>query len=237
MPSSSSSARSAPGPQDLLTSTTIAAFASDESARITVWNQAAEALLGHEAKRVVGKRCFDVMRGRDLFGNRFCGENCAVRKMQRHGEPIHPYEFKVMNRSGELVKAKCSVIIAPNVRPRCFNLIHLIELLGPAPEIGLDELARRCGAIPGFPSTSGKRKKVKADPIRKLTPREIEVLRLMAGGTSTKDIARALGIQASTVNNHIQHILDKLEAHTKLQAVYAAHQRGLIQPTVHHVTD
>jgi DNA-binding NarL/FixJ family response regulator len=61
-----------------------------------------------------------------------------------------------------------------------------------------------------------------------LTPREIEVLRLVASGTSTHDIAHTLGIQDTTASNHIQHILDKLGAHTKLQAVYVAQHCGLL---------
>jgi len=69
MPPSEPSSRPTFDPQELLTSTAVAAYASDQSGRITVWNQAAEALLGHEAKRVVGKRCFKVICGRDLFGN------------------------------------------------------------------------------------------------------------------------------------------------------------------------
>jgi PAS domain S-box-containing protein len=211
-----------------LTSTAVAAFASDQSGHITVWNEAAEALLGHEATRVVGKQCFKVICGRDLFGNRFCNESCAVRKMRRHREPIHPYEFQVKHRSGEMLGVKCSVIVAPSARARRFNFIHLLEPLDPAAEIALDELARRCGAMPGFPSTPGKRKKAAAGPVRKLTPREIEVLRLVASGTSTQDITHALGIQASTVHNHIQHTLDKLGAHTKLQAVYIAQQHDLL---------
>ncbi len=228
MPPSSPSSRSTFDPQELLTSTAVAAFASDQSGHITVWNQAAEALLGHQAKRVVGKRCFKVICGRDLFGNRFCNESCAVRKMRRHREPIHPYQFQVKHRSGEMLKVKCSVIIAPGANARRFNLIHLLEPLDPAAENRLDELARRCGAMPGFPSTPDKRKKVSSGPVRKLTSREIEVLRLVASGTSTHDIAHTLGIEASTVHNHIQHILDKLGAHTKLQAVYVAQRCGLL---------
>jgi len=228
MPRSSSSSRSTFDPQELLTSTAVAAFSSDQSGHITVWNQAAEALLGHQAARVVGKRCFKVICGRDLYGNRFCNESCAVRKMRRHREPINPYQFQVKHRSGEMLKVKCSVIVAPSVRARDFNYIHLLEPLDPAAESRLDELERRCGAMPGSPSVADKRKKVSADPVRKLTLREVEVLRLVASGTSTQDIADALNIQASTVSNHIQHILDKLGAHTKLQAVYVAQRCGLL---------
>ncbi len=228
MPRSSPSSRLTSDPQELLTSTAVAAFSSDQSGHITVWNQAAEALLGHEAKRVVGKRCFKVICGRDLFGNRFCNESCAVRKMRRHREPIHPYQFQVKHRSGEMLKVKCSVIVAPSASARRFNFVHLLEPLDPAAEIGLDELVRRCGAMPGIPSAPGKGKAVSEKKVRSLTPREMEVLRLVASGTSIQDIADALNIQASTVSNHVQHVLDKLGAHTKLQAVYVAQRRGLL---------
>jgi PAS domain S-box-containing protein len=228
MPRSSPSSRSTLDPQDLLTSTAVAAFSSDQSGHITVWNQAAEALLGHEATRVVGKPCCKVICGRDLFGNRFCNESCAVRKMRRHREPIHPYQFQVKHRSGEMLKVKCSVIIAPSANARRFNFIHLMEPLDRAPEIGSDQIAQRDTTTTGSRPSSGKRKSVPSNSLRKLTPREIEVLRLVASGTSTKDISHALDIQASTASNHIQHILAKLGAHTKLQAVYVAQRCGLL---------
>jgi len=228
MPRNSPASRSTFDPQELLSSTAVAAFASDQSGQITVWNQAAEALLGHEATRVVGKRCFSVICGRDLYGNRFCNESCAVRKMRRHREPIHPYEFQVKHRSGEMLKVKCSVIIAPSANARRYNYIHLMEPLDPTPKIRSDEIARRGSATTKTRSAADKRKAVSANPVRKLTPREIEVLCLVASGTSTQDIAHTLGIQTSTVSNHIQHILDKLGAHTKLQAVYVAQRRGLL---------
>ena len=228
MPRNSPASRSTFDPRELLTSTAVAAFASDQSGHITVWNQAAEALLGHEATRVVGKRCFAVICGRDVFGNRFCNDSCAVRKMRRHREPIHPYEFQVKHRSGEMLKVKCSVIVAPSARARRYNYIHLLEPLDPVLKIGSDEIARRGSAKTKTRLAADKRKAVSANPARKLTPREIEVLRLVASGTSTQDIAHTLGIQTSTVSNHIQHILDKLGAHTKLQAVYVAQQRGLL---------
>ena len=61
-----------------------------------------------------------------------------------------------------------------------------------------------------------------------VTPRELEVLRMLAAGRPTRDIAAALFISYATTRNHIQHILHKLGAHSRLQAVAIATRRGLI---------
>lgn len=223
-------ARSTLDPSDLLTSTAVAAFANDQSGRITAWNQAAETLLGHEATRVVGKRCFEVICGRDVFGNRFCNESCAVLKMRRHREPIHPYQLQVKHRSGEMLKVRCSIIVGPAAPARRFNFFHLLEPLEPAAEIGWEEIAQRGATTTDLPSAPGELKAVSTNPVRKLTPRQIEVLRLVASGTSTQGIADALNIQASTASNHIQHILEKLGAHSRLEAVYVAQRCDLLWP-------
>ena len=63
----------------------------------------------------------------------------------------------------------------------------------------------------------------------RLTPREIEVLRLLARGTSTKLIAARLGISVHTTRNHVQNIIRKCDAHSKLEAVSMALREGVIQ--------
>jgi predicted ATPase/DNA-binding NarL/FixJ family response regulator len=55
-----------------------------------------------------------------------------------------------------------------------------------------------------------------------LTPRELEVLRLIAGGKSNPDIATELFLSVRTVENHVAHILSKLDVHTRHAAVSAA---------------
>jgi predicted ATPase/DNA-binding CsgD family transcriptional regulator/transcriptional regulator with XRE-family HTH domain len=62
-----------------------------------------------------------------------------------------------------------------------------------------------------------------------LTARELEVLRLVAAGLSSKLIARELGIASSTVNYHLATIFNKLAVDTRAQAVAVASQRGLLQ--------
>jgi DNA-binding NarL/FixJ family response regulator len=70
------------------------------------------------------------------------------------------------------------------------------------------------------------------DPTRPgadLTSRETEVLRLLADGLSNQAIADELGIRLATVRNHVQSVIEKLEAHSKLEAVSTALRLGLIQ--------
>src|SRR5580693_7926950 len=62
-----------------------------------------------------------------------------------------------------------------------------------------------------------------------LTVREIDVLRHIAGGNRNRDIAEQLCISEETVKVHIKHIMEKLGAHDRTQAVAIAVRRGIIQ--------
>lgn len=61
-----------------------------------------------------------------------------------------------------------------------------------------------------------------------LTPREIEVLRLLAVGQSTKQIARQLAITGKTAANHVEHIYAKLGVSNRAMAALAASRLGLL---------
>ena len=61
-----------------------------------------------------------------------------------------------------------------------------------------------------------------------LTPRELDVLALLAEGASNKTIARQLGISVHTAKFHVGSILDKLDATGRTDAVAHAARRGLI---------
>jgi DNA-binding NarL/FixJ family response regulator len=62
-----------------------------------------------------------------------------------------------------------------------------------------------------------------------LTPREVEVLRHLAGGNRNKDIGELLFISEETVKVHIKHIMEKLGATDRTQAVAIGIRRGIIQ--------
>lgn len=64
-------------------------------------------------------------------------------------------------------------------------------------------------------------------PTPQLTPRELDVLRLLAQGLSNAAIAEELTVSVNTIRNHIANLSAKLGAHSKLEALSIAVQRGL----------
>jgi len=61
-----------------------------------------------------------------------------------------------------------------------------------------------------------------------LTDRETEILRLMAGGYSNKEIANSLGVAEGTVKNHVSNILSKMGVRDRTRAVLKAFEMGLV---------
>ena len=87
----------------------------------------------------------------------------------------------------------------------------------------LEEAERlQAATLPPMPAPTGQSL---AD---ELTDREREVLALLAQGLNTNDIAKSLSISSSTVRNHVQNILNKLQVHSRLEAVAYAFEHGLV---------
>jgi RNA polymerase sigma factor (sigma-70 family) len=66
--------------------------------------------------------------------------------------------------------------------------------------------------------------------LQQLTPREREVLELISGGLSNREIAEALGVEESTIRTHVKRVLMKLELRDRIQAVIFAYETGVNQP-------
>ncbi len=68
-------------------------------------------------------------------------------------------------------------------------------------------------------------------PAPRLTDREMEVLKLVAKGLNNRDIAKQLFISENTVKNHIRNILEKLQLHSRMEAVVYAVREKLLEIT------
>ena len=85
-------------------------------------------------------------------------------------------------------------------------------------------------AIPHFLAPAAVGVQERYDKAPALTPRQHEVLVLLNEGLGTTEIGRQLGISDETARNHIRAVLRELRAHSRLEAVVAAHRLGLLGP-------
>jgi len=82
-----------------------------------------------------------------------------------------------------------------------------------------------------FAAMAKRGETVQAVPTPRLTAREMEVLRQVARGMNNRDIARELFISENTVKNHVRNILEKLQLHSRMEAVVYAVREKLLEIT------
>jgi DNA-binding CsgD family transcriptional regulator len=198
---------------EILRSTTEAGFLLDSRCRILEWNSGAEELLEHSASDVVGAYCWEVLAGVDVFGNTFCSAACPLRQMIRAREPVHPFELYLRQASRNYRRVRMSTLVLRPGEPEQTETVHLLDPVVVEPD--KEHEASHLRQLNRFPHGE-------------LTAREMEVLEHLAAGKSTNAIARAMGISAATARNHICHVLHKLDAHSRLEAVAKSRLLGIV---------
>lgn len=208
---------------DNLDGTTEPAFACNRNGRIVDWNEGAEQLLGYASSDVVGRHCFQVLDGKDVFGNRFCHERCSIRSMVHRHEPLNHWQLSYRTASCERVNVLVSPFVFNVDVASDFIVVHMlrpvVNTAGEPGHGGPDEHGNR---VPLDDSDA-----VDSCPVE-LTARETEILRLLAAGSTTQEIVSRLSISEETVRTHIRNILNKLNVHSRLQAVCLATSRRLL---------
>ena len=86
--------------------------------------------------------------------------------------------------------------------------------------------------ILAFDASAPASKSIGLAPQPQLTPRQREILDLLASGLSTSDIAEKLTLSTETVRNHVRRVFSELQVHTRLEAIAAARRLGLLAPPV-----
>jgi DNA-binding CsgD family transcriptional regulator len=190
-----------------------AAFAVDRYGVIVHWNTAAEKLFGYTVDTALAQRCWKLLSGQDIFGNRYCCANCPLLDMAAHNESVRGFEllFQTSSEGRKELSVSCLAIFDS---PQSGLLYHICR----TPESG-EQSTEHHHVVNGHMQRIHN---------GHLTERELEVLALLADGKSTHEIASTMFISEATVRNHIQHVLNKLHVHNRLEAVVMGQRIDLI---------
>jgi PAS domain S-box-containing protein len=208
---------------DALTLSPDAVFVTDRHNRIVFWNRAAERILGYTADEMIGTPCSGALQGCDVFGNRYCSDTCPVTQMSSRGETVRHFDLGLRARDGRTVTVDVSILTLV-VNPQ--DGAYLAHVLVPSRRQHAAPRPVETGPSPPRPAIVAVHESPDARA-RRLTSREVEVLGMLAAGHPTAEIAARLHISTLTARNHTQNILDKLEVHSKAEAVAFAFQKRL----------
>ncbi len=208
-------------------------FCVDSNQRIIAWSESAEQVLGHVSSEVLGRPCYEVIGGRDSQSYRFCRRNCPTMINARRGRTTSDYDVVARTKRGSDVWVNVSTLLLKTKRKRSPVVIHTLRDVTERRRV--EGMARRAmETLRQLTSESEDQmaEQVIADPrptpLPALSKRELQVLRLLACGMGTRQIADNLGVSPVTARNHITHVVSKLGAANRLQAVLYASRRQLI---------
>lgn len=215
--------------QDAYAKTADGVYAVDSKQRIVYWGPSAQQITGWKPDEVLGQRCYDVLSGGDYEGQRFCRRNCPTITSAKKGKTVPNYDLLTSRKDGSPVWLNVSIILPPESGRNGTCAVHVFRDVSERrrseqlAQMTMETVARFSSGDEGQMQT-----KPYPPPDPPLTQRELEVLRLLASGVATEDIATGLRVSRSTARNHIESILAKLGVHSRLQAVVYASRHGLI---------
>jgi DNA-binding CsgD family transcriptional regulator len=168
--------------------------------RVDTWNDELEALTGIPAAEAIGRPCWEVLGGLDEQGGILCHPGCSAARLAREGWPVPSRRIQIRTAGGRKL-VTMSTIAAVNAGRGAVGL-HVFRPVADADTEPASE--------------------------SHLTPRQHEVLELIAEGATAKTIAARLGIAEATVRNHIRAILLQLGCHSQVEALAEARRRRLL---------
>jgi DNA-binding NarL/FixJ family response regulator len=128
----------------------------------------------------------------------------------------------------DAIRAGASAFLLKDARPN--QLVDAIEVVAGGDALLAPAVTRRL--LDRFAETLPGGAREPPPVLSSLTERELEVLRLLAGGLSNAELAERLFLSETTVKTHVSSVLRKLDVRDRVQAVIAAYDSGLVRPTV-----
>ena len=206
-------------------------FAVTSDQKIKSWNTAAEKILGYRQDQVIGRKCYDVLCAKGTTGRVKCSRNCIVITNAAKGRTTRDFDLECRTADGESVSVNMTVML-PGQGSGSRDILHVFR----------DVTDRRRVENASIFSTAQDSSRATRTPQQKktigmsssgyrlppLTTREDQVLKLLAAGKNTKDMAEILAIRPLTARNHVSRLLTKLGCRSRLEAVALGTRAGLI---------
>lgn len=196
-------------------------YVVNDRCEIVLWNEAAQRLLGFDAEEVLQRPCYEVIKGQREEGHPLCGPECKIWEETSRGISIPSYYLLTRRKEGESLWLNVSLLLIPMVPDGKKYIAHLLR------DASLEKHAlaftrqissfieAHTGLIPGMEDQPALNPDF-------LSKRQLEILRLLAGGGNLKTIAQHLSISPHTVRNHLWKISSKLGLHSQLEIfIYA----------------
>jgi PAS domain S-box-containing protein len=214
----------------LLESAGDAAFAVDQQGRIRYWSRKAEDLLGYRRDQALHADCVEILQGMDAAGVAVCCRECQVLETARKTEAAANYDVHAATAGGGRKWLNISILVARLNRGRGTLVVHLMRDIDARKQTELitRDILTSVARLTGREADEIVQRGQPASPAVDLTPREKTILQRLSLGRSPGEISGQLHISPATLRNHIQHILSKLQCHSRLEAVVRAIREGLI---------
>ena len=199
--------------QEIIFKTSETAYAVDHGGQIVAWNKAAERDFGYRDTEALGSNCWELLCGKDSFGNQYCCEGCPVRNTAFSNMSVNRFRMSFKTAYHGSKDFSVSALLLRSISGKDV-MVHLCRNESSANELPPNGFARN--QVPQH------------NQLGNLSQREHEVLTLLADGSSTNEISMLLCISIYTVRNHVQHILFKLQVNSRLKAISLGRRLGVI---------
>jgi PAS domain S-box-containing protein len=200
--------------RDLAENLNDAIFELDTSGRLTYVSVGMEKVSGYRASEMIGRPSTDFMHPDDLAG-------VTDRVRERPFGNRKPSEYRLLTKSGEARWVR-------SLGQAVFKEGHMVSFRGVLTDITEGRLAEEALQAAREELEARVESQMARGSPHGLTFRERQVLNLIAGGKTDREIATLLGLKVATVNKHTENIRYKMNASTRTEAVVKATREGLL---------
>jgi PAS domain S-box-containing protein len=176
--------------------------------RIVHWDEQMESLTGVLPEEALGKPYYEAALGESEDGGPFCAYGCSVMHLAQAHRPVSSFEMRIRTRSGD--KRWVSV---SNLTVETREGPYLVHLLRDSQGTTMRFRWLAASSNQNVPI---------------LTPRQLEVLKLLLEGKSVREISKELYLSEATVRNHVRSLLRALGAHSQLEVLAKAREMGIL---------